>query len=160
MGAAGIADDGKAPLFRSSGRGMRKDVLLSAAMIRWTAIQMVKRGRWRSVCRVRSVTTLSEARVLQSSCEMAESWRRLPVSQVMSPPERRSFMIEPIRGSGSMRSSEFSSRLLLPKPSIRRNCTVILLQFEVIINITILSLSMVSPQESERIARCARSSAR
>jgi integrase len=43
VGAAGIAEGGKAPLFRSSGRGRRKDMLLSTAMTRWTAIQMVKR---------------------------------------------------------------------------------------------------------------------
>ena len=43
INAAGIADDRKAPLFRSSGRGRRKDVLLSRGMSRWTALQMVKR---------------------------------------------------------------------------------------------------------------------
>ncbi len=41
--AAGIADDRKGPLFRSSGQGRRRDALVRSSMSRQTAIKMVKR---------------------------------------------------------------------------------------------------------------------
>ena len=41
--AASIAGDKKRPLFRSSGRGRRQNVLLRTAMTRQTAIKMIKR---------------------------------------------------------------------------------------------------------------------
>ncbi len=43
LAASGFVHDGKAPLFRSSGRGRCKNELLPTAVTRWTAIQMVKR---------------------------------------------------------------------------------------------------------------------
>ena len=41
--AAGLAGDKKGPLFRSSGQGRRRNVLLRSSMTRHTAIKMIKR---------------------------------------------------------------------------------------------------------------------
>ena len=41
--AAGLAGDKKRPLFRSSGQGRRRNVLLRSSMTRQTAIKMIKR---------------------------------------------------------------------------------------------------------------------
>lgn len=43
IAAAGIEEDRKGPLFRSSGQGRHKSSLLPKGMSRWTALQMVKR---------------------------------------------------------------------------------------------------------------------
>jgi integrase/recombinase XerD len=43
IAAAGIAEDRKGPLFRSSGQGRQQGVLLRTAMTRQTAIKMIKR---------------------------------------------------------------------------------------------------------------------
>ncbi|ASJ73807.1 tyrosine-type recombinase/integrase [Granulosicoccus antarcticus] len=45
---AGISDDRKGPLFRTSGRGRQKNVLLPKAISRFSALQMVKRRAFRA----------------------------------------------------------------------------------------------------------------
>ena len=44
IASAGIDEDKQGPLFRSSGQGRRRDVLLRSAMTRQTALKMIKRS--------------------------------------------------------------------------------------------------------------------